>query len=121
LSNEAMTEKARELGRILGQGEEYKALERARQRAMNDRELTAALNRLGELEKEIGGQLRAGNEPSPQQQEEYETLFGQLQSSSIYQGLVAAQSNFDKVLGRVNQNISEGIESGSKSRIILPT
>lgn len=106
---------------MLGQGEEYKALERARKRAMEDRDLTAALNRLGELEREIGTALRSGHEPSQEHQEEYETLFTQLQSSSIYQGLVAAQSNFDKVLGRVNQHISEGIESGSKSRIILPT
>jgi len=116
-----MTEKARELGRMLGQGEEYKALERARTRAMDDRELTAALNRLGELEKAIGGALRSGQEPSQEHQDEYEALFSQLQGSSVYQGLVAAQSNFDKVLGRVNQHISEGIESGSRSRIILPT
>jgi cell fate (sporulation/competence/biofilm development) regulator YlbF (YheA/YmcA/DUF963 family) len=116
-----MAEKAKELGRMLGQGQEYQALERARKRAMDDRELTAALNRLGELEKEIGTALRGGQEPSQDQQDEYERLFAQLQGSAVYQGLVAAQSNFDKVLGRVNQHISEGIESGSKSRIILPT
>jgi cell fate (sporulation/competence/biofilm development) regulator YlbF (YheA/YmcA/DUF963 family) len=116
-----MKEKALELGRLLGQDEEYKALERARQRAMEDRELTAALNRLAELEKDIGSSLRSGQEPSKEQQDEYEKLFSQLQGSAVYQGLVAAQSNFDKVLGRVNQHISEGIESGSRSRIILPT
>lgn len=116
-----MAEKARELGRMLGQGEEYQALERARNRAMDDRELTAALNRLGELERDVSTALRAGNEPSTELQQEYEELFSQLQGSPVYQGLVAAQANFDKVLGRVNQHISEGIESGSRSRIILPT
>lgn len=116
-----MVEKARELGRMLGQGEEYQALDRARKRAMEDRELTKALNRLGELEQEIGNALRSGREPEQAHQDEYETLFSQLQGSAVYQGLVAAQTNFDKVLGKVNQHISEGIESGSRSRIILPT
>lgn len=116
-----MVEKARELGRMLGQGDEYQALDRARKRAMEDRELTTALNRLAELEQEIGNALRSGSEPEKAHQDEYETLFSQLQGSAVYQGLVAAQANFDKVLGRVNQHISEGIESGSRSRIILPT
>ena len=116
-----MAEKARDLGRMMGQGDEYRALEHARNRAMEDRELTTALNRLSELEKEVATALRAGDEPSAEIQQEYETLFSQLQGSSVYQGLVAAQSNFDKVLSRVNQHISEGIESGSRSRIILPT
>jgi len=116
-----MAEKARDLGRMMGQGDEYRALEQARNRAMDDRELTAALNRLSELEKEVATAMRAGTEPSAEIQQEYEALFSQLQGSPVYQGLVAAQSNFDKVLTRVNQHITEGIESGSRSRIIIPT
>ena len=45
--------------------------------------------------------------------------FGTLQASAAYQGLVAAQSNFDKLLQRVNEEIGKGIEAGSQSRIIL--
>lgn len=121
MNTEPMAEKARELGRILGQGSEYQALDRARKRAMEDRELTTAMNRLGELEREIATALRAGNEPTAEVQAEYEQLFSQLQASPVYQGLVAAQANFDKVLARVNEYITEGIEAGSRSRIILPT
>jgi cell fate (sporulation/competence/biofilm development) regulator YlbF (YheA/YmcA/DUF963 family) len=75
---------------------------------------------MAELEKQITLALRSGNEPGTETQDEYERLFSTLQASPIYQGLVAAQSNFDKILGRVNDVIAEGIESGSRSRIILP-
>ena len=51
--------------------------------------------------------------------EEYEKAFGRLQASPVYQGLVAAQANFDRVLGRVNEGITKAIEEGAKSRIII--
>jgi cell fate (sporulation/competence/biofilm development) regulator YlbF (YheA/YmcA/DUF963 family) len=121
MTMDGITEKARDLGRLLGQTPEYQALDRARSRAMEDRELSGSLNQMAEMEKTIGAALRAGAEPTLEQQESYERVFNELQSSSVYQGLVAAQANFDKILGRVNENISEGIESGSRSRIILPT
>jgi hypothetical protein len=35
--------------------------------------------------------------------------------------MVAAQSNFDKLLTRVNDEISRGMEMGAQSRIILPS
>jgi outer membrane protein insertion porin family len=43
-----------------------------------------------------------------------------IESFEITGKLVAAQSNFDKVLQRVNETISTGIRDGSTSRIILP-
>jgi cell fate (sporulation/competence/biofilm development) regulator YlbF (YheA/YmcA/DUF963 family) len=118
---EGFIEKAKELGRLIGQTTEYQALERARTRALEDRELSTSLSRMAELEKQVTQALRTGSEPSAEIQEEYERLFSTLQASSVYQGLVAAQANFDKVLGRVNDVIGEGIEAGSRSRIILPS
>jgi hypothetical protein len=44
---------------------------------------------------------------------------GRLQASSTYQRLVAAQTNFDKLMAKVNQAIALGMEEGGKSRIIL--
>lgn len=117
--NEGMIERARELGRMLGQSEEYKALGRARQRLDDDREAVEAVNKLAQLEGEIGAALRAGQEPSVEAQQAYEASFGTLQGSAAYQGLVAAQSNFDKLLQKVNEEIGKGIESGAQSRIIL--
>jgi cell fate (sporulation/competence/biofilm development) regulator YlbF (YheA/YmcA/DUF963 family) len=118
---EPIRERAQELGRVIGQSDEYKALGRARERLNEDRDSVQRLTRLGELEREVTVALQGGQEPSQEIQEEYERLFGELQSSSLYQGLVAAQSNFDKILTRVNEEIGRGMESGARSRIILPS
>lgn len=118
--NDVMLEKAREVGRLLGQSDEYRALQRARQRLNEDREAVALVNRLGELERELQGVLQQGQEPTQEQQQEYEDTFSNLQSGPVYQSLVAAQSNFDRVLQKVNEQIGEGIEAGSKSSIIMP-
>lgn len=118
---DGMKERAQDLGRLLGQSDEYKALGRARQRLTDDKEAVAAMNRLDALEREISAALHSGQEPDENAKQEYEQVFGTLQASPSYQGLVAAQSNFDKVLQRVNEEISRGMESGAQSRIILPS
>jgi len=43
----------------------------------------------------------------------------ELQGMTVYQGMVAAQSNFDRLMKRINEEIGKGIEAGEKSRIIL--
>jgi cell fate (sporulation/competence/biofilm development) regulator YlbF (YheA/YmcA/DUF963 family) len=118
---DGMKERAHELGRLLGQSEEYKALGRARQRLTEDQESLTRMGRLDELEREISTALQGGQEPGEEQKAEYERLFMELQSSPVYQGVVAAQSNFDKILTRMNEEISRGMEAGAQSRIILPS
>ncbi|HEX6940361.1 MAG TPA: YlbF family regulator [Longimicrobiales bacterium] len=114
-------EKARDLGRLIGQTDEYQALQRARQRLGEDRDVVALINRLAELEQGIAQSLHRGEAPEEAVREEYEQVVSRLQASPVYQGLVAAQANFDKVLGRVNEEIAHGMEAGAKSRIILPS
>jgi cell fate (sporulation/competence/biofilm development) regulator YlbF (YheA/YmcA/DUF963 family) len=117
--HENMLEKAREVGRLLGQTAEYKALQRARLKLNEDREAVEQVNRLAELERDITSQLQGGETPPEETQKEYEEVFSRLQSGSGYQALVAAQSNFDRLLRKVNEGIGEGMEAGSKSSIIL--
>jgi cell fate (sporulation/competence/biofilm development) regulator YlbF (YheA/YmcA/DUF963 family) len=116
-----MIEKARELGRLIGQAEEYKALERARERFGEDRQAVERVNKLAELESQIGQALQRNEEPTEAVRLEYERAFSELQANPSYQGMVAAQSNFDRVLTRVNEEISKGVEAGASSRIILPS
>ncbi len=116
---EGISEKARELGRLIGQTDEYKALQRARERFSEDRDAITRVNRLAELEAVVGEALQSGTEPTEEVRNEYEQLFAQLQASPVYQGMVAGQTNFDRVLQRVNEDISKGIEAGAASRIIL--
>ncbi|SRR5690554_2824263 len=118
---EGTMEKARELGRLLGQTSEYQALQRARQRLGDDREVVALVNRVAELEQDIALSLQRGESPEDGVRDEYERVVSELQASPVYQGLVAAQANFDRVLGRVNEEIAMGMEAGAQSRIILPS
>jgi hypothetical protein len=45
-------------------------------------------------------------------------LLTQIQGRATYQRLLVAQENFDKIMGRVNDWILEGIEKGATSSII---
>lgn len=119
--NDGMLEKAKEVGRMIGQTNEYKALQKAQQNLNDDREAVELLNQLSKLEQELQGKLQQGQQPSQEEQEEYQELMGKLQSGSKYQAVIAAQSNFDKIVQKVNDKIGEGIEAGAKSSIIMPS
>lgn len=116
-----LTEMARELGQVIARTEEYQTLRRALSAADDDRELTELRNGMEKLESEISAVVRAGQEPSDEMKSEYESTFGRLQVNPGYQRVAVAQSNFDKILLKVNQTISEGMESAAESKIILPS
>ena len=111
--------KAKELGNALGRTDEYQAVKRSIEVADGDRELAALRKELEGLEGRIQASLKAGEEPDADTRGEYEGAVGRLQASATYQRLVSAQSNFDKLMGKVNQAIAQGMEEGVKSRIIL--
>lgn len=113
-----IADKARELGRLIGQTEEYKALRRNQDSLERESDLEPALERLKELSQEIEAGAAQGREPSDDQKEEYGRLVEEIQQDAKYQQMVAAQSNFDKLMYRVNEQIMEGIREGVSSRII---
>ncbi|HUG41971.1 MAG TPA: YlbF family regulator [Longimicrobiales bacterium] len=117
--DDGMLDKAKEVGRLLGQTAEYKELQRARQRLNEDRETVELVNRLAELERDLTVMLQQGETPDEESRRAYEDTFSRLQEGPRYQALVAAQSNFDRVLQQVNERIGAGMEAGSKSSIIL--
>ena len=121
MSHEMLAERAREVGRLVAQTDEYKALKRANDRLEEDRESIQLLNRLRDLQYGIANALQVGREPSEEQQQEYEQLIEQLQTRTGYQGVVAAQANFDRLMMRINEDIAKGIEAGEQSRIIFPS
>jgi cell fate (sporulation/competence/biofilm development) regulator YlbF (YheA/YmcA/DUF963 family) len=114
-----IVEMAERLGKALGGTEEYRALRRAITASGDDRELTELQTKIRELEQAMEARLRKGEEPTDEEKESYEKLFSGLQSNVSYQHLVAAQTNFDKVIAKVNQTIHDGLEKGAESRIIL--
>lgn len=120
-NREAIMEKARRLGRLVAQTAEYSYLARAQEEISDDREATEALNRLRDLQDELVSHVERGQEPPEELLEERQELAGELQRNSRYQSLVAAQSNFDKLMKKVNQAIGKGMKKGRDSKIILPS
>jgi len=118
--SDRIMEKARELGAMLGQTAEYGALTRARKRLEEDATLQPLLEAMDGLERELAALLQRGEQPDEAFRERYETAFGDLQGHATYQGMVAAQANFDRILARVNDAIGQGMEQGAGSRIIIP-
>jgi len=112
-------EKAREIGRLVAQSDEYKALKRANDTLANDRETVTGINRLGTLQEKIGGALQQGDEPEEADSQEFERLAGRVQAAPTYQAFESARANFDRLMTRIDEEIAKGIEAGEQSRIIL--
>ena len=51
-------------------------------------------------------------------EQELDTLLQKVELNPVYQRAIVAQSNFDKLMVRVNEWISEGIRTGAVSKII---
>jgi len=113
-----IAERAADLGRLVGQSEEYQALKRANDRLMQEQGLREQLEQLRRLQIQVAEGLDRGQDPTPEQQQQIDALVGQVQSHAAYQGVVAAQANFDKLMMKVNDWILDGIKKGAESRII---
>ena len=114
-------DKAQELGRMLGQTSEYEYLQAANADIADDRDATELLNRAKELQEKAVSHLERGEDPPEDVQEELEEVRGEIQGSPRYQSLVAAQSNFDKLMQKVHKAISEGMKKGEESKIVMPS
>ena len=113
-------DRAVELGRLLGQTDEYKAMKIAREELDNTTEVKAQMQRVEMLTEKIEPLAREGKDPPKDLTEEYESLMSSIQGHPKYQKVIAAHSNFDKLMHRVNEKIGEGIQKGGESSIIIP-
>ncbi len=114
-----IAEVAQSLGRALGNTPEYRTLARARESVDDDRRIVELRNELKRMEEELQAAIRDGQEPEQAALERYEAILGRLQASSVYQSLIAAQTNFDKIMYKVDAAIQQGMREGAASRIIL--
>lgn len=113
-----LSEKAIELGRMIGQSPEYGAVKRANEALNDDREVTTALSRMDALRTQAQQMIERGEQPTPEMEQELDTLLTKVQASPIYQRVIVANENFDKVMMQVNQWMLEGIKKGASSPII---
>ena len=111
-------DKAKELGRLIGQSAEYKAVKRANDALGEDKEAVALLKKMEQLRMNAQSMIQRGERPTEEMEKDLDALLGQVQGQSVYQRLVSAQENFDKTMSKVNDWIVDGIEKGAQSSII---
>ena len=113
-----LSDKATELGRLIGQSAEYQAVKRANEGVQGDRDVIAALQRMDTLRNEAQTMIERGEQPTAAMEEELDRLLTKVQANALYQRVIATNENFDKVMVQVNQWILEGIKRGATSSII---
>ena len=111
-------DKAKDLGRLIGQSSEYKEVKRAGDALNDDKDTVVLLQRMEQLRVDAQRLLARGERPTEAMENELDALLGQIQGRATYQRLLVAQENFDKTMARVNDWILEGLEKGAASSII---
>lgn len=111
-------DKAADLGRQIGQSNEYQSLRRAEGALKNDAETVAKLDAIQTIARQIDQLVGQGQMPDEGLTQSYEDAVRALEMSPVGQAYVVARANFDKLMARVNQQISAGMERGATSSII---
>ena len=111
-------DKAQELGRQIGQSTEYQALRRSEATLREDKDTVAMLDQIQTLARQVDQMVATGQMPDQATAESYEAAVRDLELSPVGQAYVVARSNFEKLMAKVNQQISEGMEKGATSSII---
>jgi len=111
-------DKAKDLGRLIGQSPEYQAVKRASDALNEDADTVNLLREMEQLRVDAQRMMQGGERPTPEMEKQLDDLLGQIQTRGTYQRVLVAQENFDKIMGRVNDWILEGIDKGAASPII---
>ncbi len=111
-------EKAQELGRLIGQSTEYQTLRRAEKTLQEDAETRTRLEKIDQLARQIDEQVAQKKIPDEATVLAYETAVRDLEVSTQGQAYVIARANYEKLMTKVNQQMSAGIERGAASSII---
>jgi cell fate (sporulation/competence/biofilm development) regulator YlbF (YheA/YmcA/DUF963 family) len=111
-------EKAQELGRLIGQSTEYQTLRRAEKTLQEDAETRARLEKIDQLARQIDEQVAQKKIPDEATVLAYEAAVRDLEVSTQGQAYVIARANYEKLMTKVNQQMSAGIERGAASSII---
>ncbi|HWA56586.1 MAG TPA: YlbF family regulator [Gemmatimonadales bacterium] len=111
-------DKAEDLGRMIGQTPEYKALRRAETALREDTDAQAKVDMIQRLARQMDELVAQGQMPDQATAESYEQAVRELEVSPSGQAYAVARANFEKVMIKVNQLIAQGMEKGATSNII---
>lgn len=113
-----LEDKARDLGRVIGQSPEYQAVKRSSDALNADREAVAILQQMEKIRMDAQQLVQRGEQPTPEMEQQLDDLLSKVQVNPVYQRAISAQENFDKVMYQVNNLIMEGMKKGATSSII---
>lgn len=103
---------------MIGQSEEYRALRRSESTLREDKDTVARLEAIQTLATQVDQAMASGTQPDEATMTKYQGAVQELETSATGQAYVVARANFDKLMAKVNKDISDGIESGATSKII---
>jgi len=83
-----------------------------------DADAVALLKQMDELRLKANQMIQRGEQPTAEMEQQLDELLMKVQANPLYQTVLVAQENFDKVMVRVNEWILEGIRRGAQSSII---
>ncbi len=113
-----LEEKAKELGRFIGQSSEYQAVKRSSEALNGDREAVTVLQEMEKIRMDAQQMLQRGEQPTLEMEQSLDDLLSKVQTNAVYQRAISAQENFDKVMYQVNNWIMDGMKKGATSSII---
>jgi cell fate (sporulation/competence/biofilm development) regulator YlbF (YheA/YmcA/DUF963 family) len=111
-------EKAKELGRLIGQSPEYQAVKRSSEALNEDTEAVSLLQKMEKIRADAQKMIQAGQEPTQEMEQQLDQMLSTIQVNPAYQRAIVAQENFDKVMVQINNWILEGMKKGAASSII---
>ena len=113
-----LEEKAKELGRIIGQSPEYQAVKRSSEALNGDREAVTVLQQMEKIRTDAQQMIQRGEQPTQEMEQQLDDLLSKVQVNPVYQRAISAQENFDKIMYQVNNWIMDGMKKGATSSII---
>jgi cell fate (sporulation/competence/biofilm development) regulator YlbF (YheA/YmcA/DUF963 family) len=111
-------ERAEDLGRLIGQTNEAKALRRAEEALRADEDARGHLEKMQTLARQMDQLMAQGQMPEEATAQEYEQSVRAFEISPTGQAYIVARQNFEKVMAKVNEEMAKGIEKGTTSSII---
>ena len=113
-----LEDRAKDLGRLIGQSSEYMAVKRANDALGADAAAVAVLKQMEQIRRDAQQMIEKGEQPTHEMEQQLDELLLKVQGSPVYQNVMVAQENFDKIMVRVNEWILDGIRRGAASPII---
>ena len=113
-----LEDKAKELGRMIGQSAEYQAVKRSSEALNGDREAVVVLQAMEKIRVQAQDMIQRGEQPTPEMEQQLDDMLAKVQTNSVYQRAISAQEDFDKIMYQVNNWIMDGMKKGATSSII---